>query len=40
VELPAGVPHALACGRSEPVRYLDVHAPNFGFGTLDERPAP
>jgi mannose-6-phosphate isomerase-like protein (cupin superfamily) len=32
VQLPAGVPHALASAGSEPVRYLEVHTPGSGFG--------
>jgi mannose-6-phosphate isomerase-like protein (cupin superfamily) len=32
VQIPAGVPHAVAPAGSERVRYLDVHTPSCGFG--------
>jgi quercetin dioxygenase-like cupin family protein len=45
VQVPAGVPHTVAC--REPARFLDVHTPSCGFGaflralqdTGDEEPA-
>jgi quercetin dioxygenase-like cupin family protein len=35
VQIPAGTPHAVRGA----ARYLDVHTPSFGVGTLDEEPA-
>jgi mannose-6-phosphate isomerase-like protein (cupin superfamily) len=32
VQIPAGVPHAVAPAASERARYLDVHTPSCGFG--------
>jgi mannose-6-phosphate isomerase-like protein (cupin superfamily) len=32
VQVPAGVPHALAFPGEEPVRFLDLHTPSCGFG--------
>ncbi len=40
VQVPPGVPHTLSCPGSEPVRFLDLHTPSFGFGALDQEPAP
>ena len=40
VEVPAGVAHAVSFPGSGPVRFLDAHAPNCGFGSLDQQPAP
>lgn len=39
VQVPPGVPHALSFPGSEPVRFLNLHTPNCGFGTLDQQPA-
>ena len=30
--IPPGVPHGLALAGSEPVRFLNLHAPRCGFG--------
>jgi mannose-6-phosphate isomerase-like protein (cupin superfamily) len=30
--IPPGVPHGLALGNGEPVRFLNLHAPRCGFG--------
>jgi mannose-6-phosphate isomerase-like protein (cupin superfamily) len=39
LHVPPGVPHGEpACGPG-PARYLDLHAPGFGLGTLDREPA-
>jgi len=35
VQLPPGVPHAFSFPGAEPARYLSVHTPNYGFGSLD-----
>lgn len=32
VHVPAGVPHAMAVAGTSPVRVLDLHTPNCGFG--------
>jgi mannose-6-phosphate isomerase-like protein (cupin superfamily) len=32
VQVPAGIPHALAAAGAEPLRFLEVHAPGSGFG--------
>jgi mannose-6-phosphate isomerase-like protein (cupin superfamily) len=34
VEVPPGVPHALAFPGETPVRFLDLHTPSCGFGTF------
>ena len=38
VEIPPGVPHAFAATGSEEARFLDIHAPSFGLGELDQEP--
>ena len=38
VQVPPGVPHALSVPGE--ARYLEVHAPGFGAGSLDREPAP
>jgi mannose-6-phosphate isomerase-like protein (cupin superfamily) len=34
VTIPPGVPHGLALAGSEPVRFLNLHAPRCGFGAF------
>lgn len=47
VQVPPGVPHRLSSPGSEPVRFLNLHTPNCGFGAFlrtgaafDEVPVP
>jgi len=37
LQLPPGVPHTFSI--SEPARFLDLHTPSCGLGTLDQQPA-
>ena len=37
VQIPPGVPHAVSAGGR--ARYLNLHAPSYGFGALDREPA-
>jgi len=39
VQIPPGVPHTFAVTGSEEVHFLDIHAPSFGLGELDQEPA-
>jgi mannose-6-phosphate isomerase-like protein (cupin superfamily) len=39
VQVPPGVPHALAVAGTGPARFLDVHTPSCGLGALDQVPA-
>ena len=38
VQIPPGVPHEFAATGSEEARVLDIHAPSFGLGKLDQEP--
>ena len=40
MQVPPGVPHSLSFPGSEPARFLDLHTPSCGLGTLDQDPAP
>jgi quercetin dioxygenase-like cupin family protein len=37
-QVPPGVAHTVVA--SGPVRFLNLHAPSYGLGTLDQHPAP
>jgi quercetin dioxygenase-like cupin family protein len=37
LQVPPGAAHSLAC--REPARFLDLHTPSCGVGTLDQEPA-
>ena len=34
LQVPPGVPHALAFPGERPARFLDIHTPNYGFGAF------
>jgi quercetin dioxygenase-like cupin family protein len=34
MQVPPGLPHALLLAVDRPVRYLDIHTPNCGFGAF------
>ncbi len=39
VQIPPGVPHTFAVTGVEEARFLDIHAPSFRLGVLDQEPA-
>jgi quercetin dioxygenase-like cupin family protein len=39
VQVPPGVPHTVAVTGDGTARFLDIHTPSFGLGTLDHEPA-
>lgn len=38
MQIPRGVPHAVAASGTDGARYLDVHTPSYGLGARDEFP--
>ena len=39
MQVPPGVAHSLSFAGSEPARFLALHTPSYGLGTLDQHPA-